>query len=73
MVVCAVLLCRFYQELDFPWSLDPELVLQLVPRVVDIVSQEVAKVYDDQMPPGVTPQVHDLRNTLNELCDHRTV
>lgn len=28
-----LLLSRFYQELDFPWSLDPQLVLDLIPKV----------------------------------------
>jgi hypothetical protein len=54
---CGVLCCRFYQELDFPWSMDPQLVLQLIPQVVNIVAQEVARVYADQLPAGVTPQV----------------
>jgi hypothetical protein len=57
-LLCCVVLCRrFYQELDFPWSMDPQLVLQLIPQVIDIVSQEVARVYADQIPAGVTPQV----------------
>jgi hypothetical protein len=48
---------RFYQELDFPWCLDPQLVLQLIPQVVDVVAQEVARVYADQIPAGAKPQV----------------
>ena len=48
---------RFYQELDFPWSLDPQLVLQLIPHVVDVVAQEVARVHADQIPAGAKPQV----------------
>lgn len=51
---------RFYQELDFPWSLPPQLVVALVPRVVDIVTQEVARVYADQVPAGVNLKVGGL-------------
>jgi hypothetical protein len=56
---------RFYQELDFPWSLDPQLVLQLIPQVLDVVKEEVARVYEDQIPHGTTPKVSAARHTLN--------
>lgn len=57
MAALAVAVCRVYQELDFPWTLDAALVLQLIPQVVDIVTQEVARVYADQVPAGVQLKV----------------
>jgi hypothetical protein len=61
---------RFYQELDFPWSLDPQLVLQLIPQVVEVVAQEVARVYADQIPAGAKPQVSYYLNVQTFLLLH---
>lgn len=36
---------RFFQELDFPWSLDPSLLQRLLPRVLQIVADEAAAVH----------------------------
>lgn len=38
--------CRFFQELDFPWSLDVEGVLQLIPKVIHIVAEEASRWVD---------------------------
>ncbi|WIA13164.1 hypothetical protein OEZ85_006756 [Tetradesmus obliquus] len=36
---------KFFQELDFPWELDINLVLSLIPQVVQIVTEEAAAHY----------------------------
>ncbi|KAF8067396.1 hypothetical protein HT031_002444 [Scenedesmus sp. PABB004] len=36
---------KYFQELDFPWSLDPALLAALVPRVVSIVTEEAAAAH----------------------------
>jgi len=36
--------CRYFQELDFPWAMDVELVLQLIPAVIQIVTEEAQKL-----------------------------
>ena len=41
---CAYLL-RYFQELDFPYELDVQLVLQLIPRVIRIVIEECQRVH----------------------------
>jgi hypothetical protein len=37
--------CRYFQELDFPWELDISLVLDLIPKVVQIVADEACTFY----------------------------
>eukprot|EP00878_Enallax_costatus_P021904 GHUV01023215.1.p1 GENE.GHUV01023215.1~~GHUV01023215.1.p1 ORF type:complete len:256 (+),score=79.98 GHUV01023215.1:321-1088(+) len=42
---CPVLECRYFQELDFPWDLDINIVLALIPAVVQIVTEETCRVH----------------------------
>jgi hypothetical protein len=37
--------CRYFQELDFPFELDINLVLNLIPKVVQIVTEEACAHY----------------------------
>lgn len=37
--------CRYFQELDFDWSLDVQQVLSVVPKVVQIIAEEVRHIF----------------------------